>query len=127
MKDEISCAHSEQDADLSGGCWSRARHSVFFTINATGLVEVYDILNGVNEPVAAYRVCDERLTAIAPHEAGDLLAVGAQNGEIYLVECAEGHTVSYKADKVNLNSVSVFCRGESGCSVKRHRKRVGYI
>ncbi|EFN79166.1 Dynein intermediate chain 2, axonemal [Harpegnathos saltator] len=99
----------EQNADLSGGCWSRARHSVFFTINVTGLLEVYDILNGVDASVATFRVCDERLTTIAPHEAGHLLALGAHNGTIYLVECAEGHTVSSKADRANLYSYLESC------------------
>lgn len=68
------CAHSEQNADLCGGCWSKSRYSVFFTINATGLLEVYDILSGLDSPVTTYRACNERLTVIAPHRNGQLLA-----------------------------------------------------
>ncbi|KYN06592.1 Dynein intermediate chain 3, ciliary [Cyphomyrmex costatus] len=92
----------EQNADLRGGCWSRSRYSVFFTINATGLLEVYDILNGVASPVTTFRVCNDSLTTIAPHENGQLLAVGSHDGNIYLVECSDGHITNTKTDKANL-------------------------
>ncbi|KAL6259716.1 hypothetical protein P5V15_009629 [Pogonomyrmex californicus] len=92
----------EQNADLRGGCWSRSRYSVFFTINAMGLLKVYDILTGLGSPVITFRVCNECLTAIAPHENGQLLAVGSHDGNIYLVECSEGHVVNTKTDKANL-------------------------
>ncbi|XP_018313159.1 dynein intermediate chain 3, ciliary [Mycetomoellerius zeteki] len=92
----------EQNADLRGGCWSRSRYSVFFTINATGLLEVYDILNGVDSPVTTFRVCNDSLTTIAPHENGQLLAVGSHDGNIYLVECSNGHITNTKTDKANL-------------------------
>ncbi|XP_071582849.1 uncharacterized protein [Temnothorax nylanderi] len=99
----------EQNTDLRGGCWSRSRYSVFFTINATGLLEVYDILNGVDSPVTTFRVCNDRLTAIAPHENGQLLAVGSHDGNIYLVECSEGLIVNTKTDKANLNAYLESC------------------
>ncbi|XP_011880521.1 PREDICTED: uncharacterized protein LOC105569014 [Vollenhovia emeryi] len=103
------CARSEQNADLRGGCWSRSRYSVFFTINATGLLEVYDILNGLDSPVTTFRVCNDSLTAIAPHENGQLLAVGGHDGNIYLVECSEGLIINTKADKANLTAYFERC------------------
>ncbi|XP_077262113.1 dynein intermediate chain 3, ciliary-like isoform X1 [Temnothorax americanus] len=99
----------EQNTDLRGGCWSRSRYSVFFTINATGLLEVYDILNGVDSPVTTFRVCNDSLTAIAPHENGQLLAVGSHDGNIYLVECSEGLIVNTKTDKANLTAYLESC------------------
>lgn len=109
------CTHSEQNADLRGGCWSRSRYSVFFTINATGLLEVYDILNGVDSPVTTFRVCNDSLTTIAPHENGQLLAVGSHDGNIYLVECSNGHITNTKTDKANLIAVSIL----KGTQLKR--------
>ncbi|KYN19471.1 Dynein intermediate chain 3, ciliary [Trachymyrmex cornetzi] len=99
----------EQNADLRGGCWSRSRYSVFFTINATGLLEVYDILNGVDSPVTTFRVCNDSLTTIAPHENGQLLAVGSHDGNIYLVECSNGHIINSKTDKANLTAYLERC------------------
>lgn len=101
------CAHSEQNADLRGGCWSRSRYSEFFTINATGLLEVYDILNGVDSPVTTVRVCDDCLTAIAPHKDGQLLAAGGHDGNIYLMECSKGHVINTKTDRATLTAVGV--------------------
>lgn len=80
---------------------------MFFTINATGLLEVYDILDGVNSPVTTFRVCNDCLTVIAPHENGQLLAVGSHDGNIYLVECSEGYIINTKTDKANLTTVGV--------------------
>lgn len=98
---------SERNSDLNGGCWSRSRYSVFFTISATGLLEVYDLLIGVDSPVTAFRVCNESLTAIAPHEDGQILALGSRDGNIYLVECSEGHIVNTRTDKANIIAVSI--------------------
>ncbi|KAG5329903.1 DYI3 protein, partial [Acromyrmex charruanus] len=102
VREDCLIAIREQNADLRGGCWSKSRYSVFFTINATGLLEIYDILNGVNSPVTTFRVCNDSLTAIAPHENGQLLAVGSHDGNIYLMECSDGHIINTKADKANL-------------------------
>ncbi|XP_018351599.1 PREDICTED: dynein intermediate chain 3, ciliary-like [Trachymyrmex septentrionalis] len=99
----------EQNADLRGGCWSRSRYSVFFTINATGLLEVYDILSGVASPVTTFRVCNDSLTTITPHENGQLLAVGSHDGNIYLVECSDGHIINTNTDKANLTAYFERC------------------
>lgn len=101
-----SCAHSEQNADFRGGCWSRSRYSEFFTINATDMLEVYDILNGVDSPVTTVRVCNDSLRS--SHENGQLLAVGSHDGNIYLVKYSEGHIINTKTDKANF--VAVFSK-----------------
>lgn len=67
---------------------------------------MYDILTGVDSPVTTFRVCNERLTAIEPHEDGRFLAVGSHDGNIHLVECSEGHTVNTRTDKANFTAVS---------------------
>jgi len=70
-------------------------------------LEVYDILNSVDSPVTTFRVCNDCLTAIAPHENGQLLAVGSHDGNIYLVECSKGHIINTTTDKANLTAVGV--------------------
>lgn len=64
-------------------------------------------MNGVNSPMISYRVCNDSLTVIAPHENGQLLAVGGRDGNIYLVECSEGFTINTRTDKGNFVDVGV--------------------
>ncbi|XP_043793745.1 dynein intermediate chain 3, ciliary-like isoform X1 [Apis laboriosa] len=94
----------QQTVDLTGGCWSKSRCSVFFTINAEGLLEVYDILLGTEKPLLNIRLCFDKLTAISSHDDGDILAVGSQKGNIYLLECTEDLTVITKEDRISLNN-----------------------
>lgn len=79
---------------------------MFFTINKNGLLEVYDILSNMNLSKTAFHICNECLTAIVPHENGQILAIGTHEGNIYLVECSEGYTVNTKSDRTNLVNVS---------------------
>ncbi|KYM78885.1 Dynein intermediate chain 3, ciliary [Atta colombica] len=109
MREDCLITIREQNADLRGGCWSKSRYSVFFTINAKGLLEVYDILNGVDSPVTTFHVCNDSLTTIEPHENGQLLAVGSHNGNIYLVECSDGYIINTKTDKANLTAYLERC------------------
>lgn len=65
-------------------------------------------MNGVDSPMTTYRVCKDSLTVIAPHENGQLLAVGGRDGNIYLVECSEGaYTTNIRTDKANLVDVGI--------------------
>lgn len=97
--------YSDKYIDLSGGCWSKARCSVFFTINKEGLLEAYDILAGIKTPLTNIHVCNDSLTAISSHEEDGFLAVGSSNGNVYLLECTEDLATFTKEDKAALSSV----------------------
>ncbi|CAK9811867.1 Dynein axonemal intermediate chain 2 [Anthophora quadrimaculata] len=105
------CFFSTRDKhiDLSGGCWSRSRSSVFFTINTEGRLEAYDILAGLSKPLTAIRVCGNSLTAISSNDDGDLLAVGSHNGTVYLLECSEDLMSFTKEDKLALSNYFERC------------------
>lgn len=62
-------------------------------------------MTGVHSPMTTLRICNDCPTAIAPHENGQLLAIGSRDGNIYLVECSEGHIINIKSDKENLTAV----------------------
>ncbi|XP_076750413.1 dynein axonemal intermediate chain 2-like [Xylocopa sonorina] len=95
----------DKDVDLSGGCWSNSRCSVFFTINIEGTLEAYDVLASVKAPLTAIRVCRDGLTAIRSHEGGEYLAVGSRNGNVYLLECSDDFELFTKEDRVALSNV----------------------
>nr|XP_033330898.1 uncharacterized protein LOC117222945 [Megalopta genalis] len=94
----------EQKVSLTGGCWSRSRGSIFFTTNKDGLLEAYDILTGMQNPLASIHVCSDSLTAISPNDEGELIAVGSSKGTVYILECLEGLTSFSREDKGHLLS-----------------------
>uniref|UniRef100_A0A0C9RU86 Dnai2 protein n=1 Tax=Fopius arisanus TaxID=64838 RepID=A0A0C9RU86_9HYME len=98
----VSTRHRK--ASLTGGCWSTSRCSVFYVINDEGVMEVFDILVGLNNPVTTIHLCEDGLKALAPHENGKLVAVGSDKGSVYLVESSEALTTNGKNDKVFLTS-----------------------
>ncbi|KOC61090.1 Dynein intermediate chain 3, ciliary [Habropoda laboriosa] len=100
---------SNKTIDLSGGCWSRSRSSVFFTINTEGMLEAYDILAGMNKPLIAIRVCSNSLTAISSDDDGELLAVGSRNGTVYLLECSQDLMSFTKEDRLALSNYFEKC------------------
>ncbi|XP_017758642.1 PREDICTED: trichohyalin-like [Eufriesea mexicana] len=90
--------------DLSGGCWSKSRCSVFFIINTQGVLEAYDVLAGLKAPLAKIHICKDSLTSINAHKDGDFLAVGSSNGKVYLLECTEDFGMFSKEDRLALNN-----------------------
>ncbi|XP_026666893.1 dynein intermediate chain 3, ciliary-like [Ceratina calcarata] len=100
---------SEKNIDLSGGCWSKSRCSVFFVINRDGLLEAYDILAGMKNPLTTIRICRDSLTAIKSHEHGEFLAVGSDNGNVYLLECSDDFSSFSKDDRAALSNYLERC------------------
>lgn len=52
-----------------------------------------------------YKVCDEALTCVRPHEQGQLVTVASRNGIIYLLELSEALKINHKNDKLLLTAV----------------------
>lgn len=67
---------------------------------------MWDLLVGLHNPILTMRLCEQRLTAIAAHEKGALLAVGNSAGNVYLVESTEALYSFDKNDRNDLASVS---------------------
>lgn len=91
--------------DPIGGCWNKARHSIFYVTTRSGILTVWDLLLDLNNPVVSVQICQEKLTAIAAHERGDLLAVGNSAGNVFLVESTEALYSFDKNDKNDFSSV----------------------
>ncbi|XP_032670436.1 dynein intermediate chain 2, axonemal-like [Odontomachus brunneus] len=94
--------------DPVSGCWNKARHSIFYVTTRTGILTVWDLLVGLSEPILSVQICKEKLTAIAAHERGDLLAVGNSAGNVFLVESTEA---LYSFDKNDKNDFSLYLEG----------------
>ncbi|XP_019886892.2 dynein intermediate chain 2, axonemal [Ooceraea biroi] len=88
-----------------GGCWNKTRHSLFYVMTSAGVLMVWDLLVGLRDPILAVKLCEQRLTAIAAHETGALLAVGNSAGNVYLVESTEA---LYSFDKNDRNDFTSY-------------------
>lgn len=74
------------------------------------MMKIYDLLVGMKSPVKTIRLCENGLRAIIPHEEGNLVAVGSDMGNVYLVESSEALTTNMRNDKSLLTTVRPFHR-----------------
>lgn len=71
-----------------------------------GVLTVWDLLVGLHDPILTMKLCEQKLTAVASHETGALLAVGNSAGNVYLVESTEALYTFDKNERNDLTSVS---------------------
>ncbi|XP_071582677.1 dynein axonemal intermediate chain 2-like [Temnothorax nylanderi] len=93
--------------DAVRGCWNKTRHSIFYVATRIGVLTVWDLLMGLQEPILAVKLCEQKLTAVTSHEMGSLLAIGNSAGNVYLVELSEALYSFDKNDRNDLTSVSL--------------------
>ncbi|KAL2712843.1 dynein axonemal intermediate chain 2-like isoform X1 [Vespula squamosa] len=84
---------------LTGTCWSRSRLSLFFTINTEGMMNVYDLLQGINKPCYGIKISEKSLTTIKPNNNGNILGIGSSDGNVYFVLCGGLFTTTFPNDK----------------------------
>ena len=106
----------------TGGCWNKARFSVFYVTTDSGQLLVWDILQTLRAPVFTLKLCDEKLTALAPCEEGAFLTIGNYVGNVFLVEPNEFFQTFDRKDRTALSEVS-----ERRGSLKSYRLRVRSI
>ncbi|CAD1469760.1 unnamed protein product, partial [Heterotrigona itama] len=87
----------------TGGCWNKARFSVFYVMTDCGQLLVWDILQSLRAPVFTLKLCDERLTALAPCEEGAFLTIGNYAGNVFLVEPNEFFQTFERKDRTVLS------------------------
>ncbi|XP_011698551.1 PREDICTED: uncharacterized protein LOC105456303 [Wasmannia auropunctata] len=87
------------------GCWNKTRHSIFYVATRAGVLTVWDLLIGLHKPILTAKLCKQKLTAVASHEMGSLLAVGNSAGNVYLVELTEA---LYSFDKNDRNDFTSY-------------------
>ncbi|CRK89583.1 CLUMA_CG003276, isoform A [Clunio marinus] len=92
---------------LTDGCWSPIKPSLFCLSRIDGNVEVWDLLQQQDEPVLIIQVSDFSVNCVNPHESGKMIACGNADGTMSLVELSKSLTVSDKKDKVLLNDMFV--------------------
>ncbi|XP_076680480.1 dynein axonemal intermediate chain 2-like [Andrena cerasifolii] len=73
----------------TGGCWNKARQSVFYVITASGRLIAWDLIQSLHQPILTLQLCDESLTTLAPYDEGTYFAIGNSAGKVFLVESME--------------------------------------
>lgn len=90
---------SSYTENLTDGCWSPTRPSVFFTARQDGVLDAWDILYQQKAPILSIKVCDDAVNCIKVHDQGCLMAVGCNNGNTSLLELSDSLSVSNKNEK----------------------------
>ncbi len=65
------------------------RPSVFFTTKVDGTLDVWDLLYKHNKPLLSVQVCDQPLVTMRAHDHGRLVACGAHNGAVSILELSQ--------------------------------------
>ncbi len=77
-----------QHVELTGACWSPCHPAIFYTINAEGWLEGWD-LQHLQQPLMRVHVVGEALTCLELSKvegAAGLAAVGCSNGDVHVLE-----------------------------------------
>ncbi|GAB0086923.1 hypothetical protein DMENIID0001_011460 [Sergentomyia squamirostris] len=85
--------------NLYCGAWSKTRFSLFFVGREDGVLDGWDLLLDHSEPVISIKLCDAPLMALAVHENGENIAVGALDGTLFVVRVSQFLVENAKNDK----------------------------
>lgn len=92
--------------ELTDGCWSPTKCSLFYLSRTDGILEAWDLLQQQSEPILSMKVCDDSIKCVKPHECGRMIACGSAKGHVYLVEVSDNMAYCAKNDKAILTAVS---------------------
>lgn len=104
------CVCSYGTRQLTDGCWSPTKFSVFFTTREDGCVEAWDLLQQRHKSVLSIKVCDVPLRSIRVHEQGQMLAAGGDGGTTHLYQLSDHLAVPQKNDKPMLTEVKTLAQ-----------------
>lgn len=93
------------DTYLMGGVWSPTRPGVFSTIKMDGTLDVWDYFYKQNDPTLTVQVADKCLTSVSPESNGRMLAVGAADASVTLLELCDGLCMMQTGEKVGITAM----------------------
>lgn len=85
--------------EVTDAIWAPLRFSSCMSICAGGYFYYWDFLRKYREPVSTLQVSKYALTRITSHCDGESVAIGDNNGSVFLVQLSENMTVPAKHDK----------------------------
>jgi len=90
---------------LTGGTWSPTRPGVFFTTKMDGELDVWDYYYKQNDPTLTVQVADKCLTSVSPESNGRMLAVGAADASVTLLELCDGLCMMQTGEKAGITAM----------------------
>jgi len=90
---------------LMGGTWSPTRPGVFFTIKMDGTLDVWDYFYKQNDPTLTVQVTDIGLSAFNIQEQGKMVAVGAVDGSVTLLDLCDGLAIMQQNEKQSISQM----------------------
>ncbi|XP_014812088.1 PREDICTED: dynein intermediate chain 2, axonemal isoform X2 [Calidris pugnax] len=77
-------------SDLTDGCWSTVKPSVFFITRSDGTLDVWDFLFKQKNPSLSLKVCNEPLSSLRLQDNGCIVGCGSKLGTVTLLEMSSG-------------------------------------
>eukprot|EP00117_Sycon_ciliatum_P016373 scpid41947/ scgid15824/ Dynein intermediate chain 3, ciliary len=93
------------EAYLLDGCWSPTRPAVFMTAKSDGVLDVWDISRDQKNPFASKKVSESALQAVKIQGNGEMLATGARDGSLTVMEFSRVLSTPYAGEKPYYASV----------------------
>lgn len=93
------------NAYLTGGCWSRTRPGVSFTIKDDGTLDVWDYLFKTTDPALTLQVSDLPLQSLRVEDSGKYVAAGDRDGSVTILELSDGLSVAQRNEKQYVSAV----------------------
>lgn len=75
--------------DIAHAEWSPTRYSVIVTVREDGYLDVWDFLERRNAALRSIRIANVGLTSVFFHEDGENVAVGTEDGSVFVVRLSD--------------------------------------
>jgi dynein intermediate chain 2 len=100
-------ASAYASSHLTCGAWSPSRPGVFCTTRRDGYLDIWDLYHKTSSPSSSLKVCDSPLRCAVwdpagATTAGRLLACGAEDGSVTIVEAGAGLYVAQPQEKAGV-------------------------
>ncbi|XP_078257962.1 dynein axonemal intermediate chain 2 [Rhinoraja longicauda] len=92
-------------SNLTDGCWSPVRPTVFYTCKMDGTVDAWDLSFKHSEATLNIKVCDDPLYSLRIQDNGQFLACGSQQGTTTLLEFSSSFYAYLKQEKTIANAM----------------------
>lgn len=93
----VTRPYSKQVTDVA---WAPLRFSSYMAVSEDGFFYYWDFLRKYKDPLVSLQISEQPLTKITPHANGKSIAIGNNNGSVYLVQMSENMIEPGPRDKV---------------------------
>lgn len=91
--------------EVTDVCWAPLRYSSYMAVSEDGNFYYWDLLRKYNRAVTVLHVSKHGLNKIAPHQGGELVAVGDNEGSLFLLRLSDNMSFPGANDKQLMHQI----------------------